>query len=155
MKTIYGLLIIAILGLMAGCITQKKCNERYPPRVIDSVAYVERWHDTTVYITDSAGITAVLECDTAGIVRIKAIKDHYTGQFVKPTIIIRDNVLETKCIIDSGAVASRWLERNFTSFRVIVQKENYLTSFQHFLIWLGPILLGLIVIYVAIRLFLK
>lgn len=155
MKTIYVLLIVAILGLMTGCITQKKCNERYPPRVIDSVSYVERWHDTTIYINDSAGITAVLECDTAGIVRIKAIKDHYSGQLIKPTVIIRDNILQAKCVIDSGAVASRWLERNFTSVRVVVQRENYLTSFQSFLIWLGPILLGLIVIFVAIRLFLK
>jgi len=155
MKTIYTLLISASLIITVGCVTQKKCNERYPVRVVDSVVYVERWHDTTIYINDSAGITAVLDCDTAGIVRIKAIKDHYTGQFIKPQIMIRDNILKTKCVIDSGAVASRWLERNISFVRVIVQRENYLTSFQSFLIWLGPILLGIIIVFIALRLFLK
>ena len=96
-------------------------------------------HDTTVYLTDSAGLSALLYCDSIGKVRIRQIQEYYAGQWIKPKIVIRDNYLTAICKIDSAAVVTRWNETNTTSTigatTVQVKEVNFVTGFQWFNIW--------------------
>jgi hypothetical protein len=152
MKKVYlYLLLISILAV--SCVTQEKCNERFPPRIYDSIVYVEKWHDSTIYITDSAGITAQLECDTAGIVKIKAIRDMYSGQWIKPSVVIRDNFLTAKCVVDSGKVAAGYIEKNFKSIRVKVVniETNIIKPWQWAQIWAGRLLILVSALFASIK----
>ena len=102
--------------------------------------------DTTIYISDSAGFRALLECDSLGAIRVKQIEQYYAGQFVKPKIIIKDNFVNVTCKIDSAKVAISWNERHTVHSEVIntvvVEKINYVTGFQWFQIWTCRVLLA-------------
>jgi len=151
------LLIIIPILIFSGCMTQEKCWKKFPPSVNDSIIYSEIIRDSVIYITDSAGITALLECDTAGIIRIKQIKDMYAGQFVKPSIVIKNNWLKADCKIDSGRVYFRWKEKHIKEVKtkVFVKITNQLTGLQNFLCWSGGILWCIFLIWIIIKILIK
>lgn len=49
------ILFIAAILIMASCVTEKKCNSKFPPKIIvkDSIVYKDRLvvRDTTLYVT--------------------------------------------------------------------------------------------------------
>jgi hypothetical protein len=118
----------------------------------DSIIYVSK--DTTVYITDSAGFKAFLECDSLGRIRIKQIQDFYAGQFVKPKIIIKDNYVKVDCKVDSAKVYVTWKEKHqittSSTSTVQIDRQNYLTGWQWFQVWCGRIGIGLLLIIAVI-----
>jgi hypothetical protein len=150
-------LIIIPIIILSGCMTQEKCWKRFPPSVNDSIITEILYRDSTIYITDSAGITALLECDSLGKVRIKQIKDFYAGQFVKPSIVIRDNWLKADCKIDSGRVYFTWKETHVKEVKtkVFVKITNKLTGLQNFLCWSGGILWCIFLIWIIIKILIK
>lgn len=118
----------------------------------DSIIYIPK--DTTIYLTDSAGFRALLECDSVGKIRVKQIQDYYAGQFVKPKIIIKDNYVQLDCKVDSAKVYVAWKEKHEISISstntVKVDRQNYLTGWQWFQVWCGRIGISILLIVVII-----
>jgi hypothetical protein len=149
---------LAIIALLAAILFLCSCKTQAPLARTDTVRQVvikEVLHDTTVYLTDSAGFRALLECDSLGKIRVKQIQDFYSGQFVRPKIVVKDNYVNVGCVIDSGAVYIAWKERNVSeslkTSQTIVQKVNYITGFQWAQIWAGRLLIVLVLIYAGVK----
>jgi len=152
--------LIAILWFLSGC-----CRQIAPLASTDTVQQTiirEVVRDSTIYLTDSAGFRAALECDSLGRIRIKQIEDFYAGQFVKPKIIIKDNYVKLDCKIDSGRVYLSWKEKHTSeslkTSQTVIQRVNYLTGWQWFQLWTGRILLIALLIFAgvkAVKLYLK
>jgi len=69
------ILIILSVLLLASCVTQEKCNIKFPPEIIikDSVhtETVIKYKDTTIYVPgDTIRITDTIECDELGRVNM-------------------------------------------------------------------------------------
>ena len=134
------------------------CKTQAPIARTDTVTKTiikERVRDTTIFITDSAGFRALLECDSLGQVRVKQIQDFYAGQFVKPKIVIKDNYIKLDCQIDSAKIFLMWLRRDtlysVRSSSVVIQKENYITGFQWFQIWSGRVFFALLMVFLGVK----
>jgi hypothetical protein len=135
------------------------CKVQAPIASTDTVTKTviqEVLRDTTIYIVDSAGFRAALECDSMGQVRIRQIQDYYAGQFVKPKVIVKDNWLRVDCRIDSGAVYVAWKQRTETTEQSVTTVKvpppvNYVTGWQWAQIWAGRLLIALVVIYVGFK----
>jgi len=99
------LVLLAFVALMAtGCITQKKCNEKYPPIIIDrevikhdTLKVKEVSHDTT-FIIKAGKDTTIYKTDTvnvkAGVVNSNKVitEGKYataTGQVVNSKLIVK------------------------------------------------------------------
>jgi hypothetical protein len=134
---LYAALVLLILVLVFnGC---KTTSEIAQSDTITKTVVIETIRDTTVYISDSSGFRALLECDSLGQVRVKQITDFYAGQFVKPTIVIKDNFVNVACKIDSGAVyvamKNRYESKEVYASTVVIEKVNYLTWWQWFQVY--------------------
>jgi len=149
----FALLIITLVILVTSCSKNHVPTVARADTVIRTVIE-EKVRDTTIYLNDSSGITALLECDSLGRVRIKQITDYYAGQFVKPKIVIKDNYLQADCTIDSAKVYVSWKEKHVTSTtstsQTVIVKENYLTGWQWFQLWTGKILIILILVLLVL-----
>ena len=145
--------LAALILIAASCKTQAPIarNDTITKTVIQEVL-----KDTTVYVYDSAGFKALLECDSLGQVRVKQIQDFYAGQFIKPTVIVKDNYVTLDCKVDSAAIYVTWKERNETTEQAVtivkVDRVNYLTSWQHAQVWAGRLLFALVLIYAGFKL---
>jgi hypothetical protein len=137
---------------LAGCKTQAPIART---DTVTKTVIQELVKDTTIYLTDSAGFRALLECDSLGQVRVKQIQDYYAGQFIKPKVVIKDNYVTLDCKIDSAGVYVYWKERHESKEQTIttvnVVKENYVTGFQWAQIWAGRVFVLLLLLYVAYR----
>ena len=156
-------LFVALLLLLFFLVS---CNRSIPVASSDTIVRTvirDRVKDTTIYLTDSAGLMAYLECDSMGQAKVKFIEDYWAGQFSKvPKVVIRNNWLKADCRIDSAAVyvAMKLSDTtNYTRIETVkVVKENYLTPWQWAQVWAGRLLmiLGLIsVLFFGLRLFVK
>lgn len=122
--------IIILLALSStSCITQKKCNERYPPEVStekettnEKETIVER-HDT-VYktVADSSHIKALVKCDSMGNAYIKQIVELENGNKVKGSVKLVDNYVYLGCKVDSGEIARTWYSTH--TRETISEKES-------------------------------
>jgi hypothetical protein len=143
---------VILFFCMAGCKVQAPIART---DTIKTTLIKEVIKDTTIYITDSAGFRAALECDSLGQVRIRQIQDYYAGQFVKPSVVVKNNYLKVDCKIDSGAVVVRWKETHKETNQVIntvkVDRVNYLTGWQWFFEYMGYIFMGFIVLFLAYK----
>jgi len=155
-------IINTALVILAACILflcAVGCKVQAPIARTDTVTktvITEVLRDTTVYIVDSAGFRAALECDSLGQVRIRQIQDYYAGQFVKPKVIIKDNYVQVDCKIDSGAVYVAWKQRTETTEQKVTTVKvpppvNYVTGWQYAQIYMGRLLMALVVIYAGIK----
>jgi hypothetical protein len=106
--------------------------------------------DTVIYRSDSAGFAALLECDSLGKVHVKQVQDFYAGQFIKPTIVVKNNIVKVACIVDSLGVYVSWKNRyeskEVRTNQVVIVKENYLTGWQWFQVWGFRIMAGLVIL---------
>ena len=140
-------LIIALLLL--ALLTISGCKVKQYVASSDTITVVrEVPHDSLIYISDSSGLAALIECDSLGKIHLKEIQDYYKGQFVKPKVEIRNNYVEVACIVDSAQIYLTWKSRDRSTVITTVQvvKENYLTSWQWFQVWLGRILMALVIV---------
>jgi hypothetical protein len=153
-------LIILCAGLTAGCISEKKCRERYPVPVTTDIRSI---HDTTYSVrdsliplpADSAWIKALLECQNGKVV-VKEIQSVVPGKKIKPFLNLKDNVLMAGGTVDSSSVYFAWKEthiKDSESKTVTIEKRvNYVTGFQNFMIWWGWISAIVVLIFVGFRL---
>ena len=161
-----GLLILLLAALMSGCISQKRCAERYPVAERSTV-FVQ--HDTVTSVkdsliplpADSGLIKALLECQDGKVV-VKQVLEVKPGKHVVPFFSVQNNVLTTGAKIDSSSIYFAWKETHIRESRIesrTIEKPVYkVTGLQNFLIWSGGIAWTIIVILVGvnlIRLYLK
>ncbi len=94
-----GFLIVLMAALLSGCITQKRCAERYPSAERSTV-FIQ--HDTVTSVkdsliplpADSGLIKALLECQDGKVV-VKEILSIKPGKRVVPFFSVQNNVLTT------------------------------------------------------------
>ena len=155
-----GFLILLLAVLVSGCISQKRCAERYPVAE-RSMVFVQ--HDTVTSVkdsliplpADSGLIKALLECQDGKVV-VKEILSIKPGKRVIPFFSVQNNVLTTGAKIDSSSIYFSWKETHIRESRIeskTIEKPVYkVPGFQNFLIWSGGIAWAIIVILVAIKL---
>ena len=160
------LLILLLAALLPGCISEKRCSERYPPAESSDV-YIQ--HDTVTRVkdslipmpADSGLIKALLECRDGKVV-VKEILEARPGHHVVPFINLQDNILTTGAKIDSSSIYFSWKETHIRDSRVesrTIEKTVFKVSgFQIFLIWTGGIAWAVLLIlagFSLIRFYLK
>ncbi len=155
-----GFLILLLAALMSGCISEKRCAERYPPTERSDV-FVQ--HDTVTCVkdsliplpADSGLIKALLECQDGKVV-VKEILEAKPGKRVVPFFTVQDNVLTAGAKIDSSSIYFAWKETHIRESRIesrTIEKPVYkVTGGQNFLIWSGGIAWAILVILVGINL---
>jgi hypothetical protein len=155
-----GLLILLLAALLSGCISEKRCAERYPPAERSDI-FVQ--HDTITCIkdsliplpADSGWLKALLECQNGKVV-VKEIIDVKPGKRVVPFFTVQDNVLVAGAKIDSSSIYFAWKETHIRESRIesrTIEKPVYkVTGLQNFLIWSGGLAWVIIVILVGINL---
>ena len=161
-----GFLILLLVVSLTGCISEQRCQKRYPPA--ESTETVIQ-HDTVTSVkdsliplpTDSGLIRALLECREGKVV-IRQIEEIRPGKKVVPFIDLKNNVLTAGAKIDSSSIYFTWKETHIRESKVqlkVIEKPVYkVTGFQNFLIWSGKIswMILMVVIGVAlIRAFIK
>ena len=155
-----GFLILLLAALMSGCISEKRCAERYPVSERSTV-FVQ--HDTVTSVkdsliplpADSGLIKALLECQDGKVV-VKEILEVKPGKRVVPFFSVQNNVLTTGAKIDSNSIYFAWKETHIRESRIesrTIEKPVFkVTGLQNFLIWSGGIACAIIVILVGINL---
>ena len=155
-----GFLILLLVVSLTGCISEQRCQKRYPPAE-RTETFIQ--HDTVTSVkdsliplpADSGLIRALLEC-REGKVIIRQIEEIRPGKRVIPFIDLKNNVLTAGAKIDSSSVYFAWKETHIRESMVqlkVIEKPVYkVTGFQNFLIWSGVIAWTIIVILVGIKL---
>jgi len=161
-----GFLILLLVVSLTGCISEQRCQKRYPPAERTETVIQ---HDTITSVkdsliplpADSGLIRALLECREGKVV-IRQIEEIRPGKKIIPFIDLKNNVLTAGAKIDSSSIYFAWKETHIRESKIqvkVIEKPVYkVTGFQNFLIWSGKIfwVILLMVIGVAlIRAFIK
>ena len=161
-----GFLILLLVVSLTGCISEQRCQKRYPPAERTETVIQ---HDTVTSVkdsliplpADSGLIRALLECREGQVV-IRQIEEIRPGKKIVPFIDLKNNVLTTGAKIDSSSIYFAWKETHIRESKIqvkVIEKPVYkVTGFQNFLIWSGKIfwMILMVVIGVAlIRAFIK
>ena len=154
------ILILLIIALLSGCISEKRCAERYPPAERSDILIQ---HDTVICVkdsliflpADSGWLKALLECQDGKVV-VKEILEVKPGKRIVPFLSLQNNVLTTGAKIDSSLIYFAWKETHIRESRIesrtIEMPVFKVTGFQNFLIWSGGIAWAIIVILIAVNL---
>lgn len=155
------ILLIALVWLMMslpGCVTQNKCYKRYPPQVKDSISYVEKVRDTTIYIGADTAITEYLvECQETneGLrARIVQLIRQQPGVVVNsPSSVITGNVLTTTGTSREQQIKLLVKELHYAAVKsqVYVKVTNELTGWQWAQVWAGRLLMLLVAVYAGFK----
>jgi hypothetical protein len=155
-----GFLILLIVVSLTGCISEQRCQKRYPP-----AERIETFiqHDTVTSVkdsliplpADSGLIRALLECREGKVV-IRQIEEIKPGKRIVPFIDLKNNVLTTGAKIDSSSIYFAWKETHIRETKVqvkVIEKPVYtVTGFRNFLSWSGGIAWSILLILVGINL---
>jgi len=140
-------LILLLVVSLAGCISEQRCQKRYPPAERTETVIQ---HDTVTSVrdsliplpADSGLIRALLECREGKVV-IRQIEEIKPGNRVVPFIDLKNNVLITGAKIDSSSIYFAWKETHIRETKVqvkVIEKPVYtVTGIRNFLIWSGGI----------------
>ena len=164
----FPLLIGTLLAmfLIFGCVTQKKCNEKYPcvasSDTIKTTVVEWQYRDTIitkeVKLTDSSYYKAYLKCDSLGRITITKYNDKL-GKYITENAILKNNVLTVDCSLnyeDSLKIAVALKDK------IIIEKEQIKvtptqriikeqTAFQRFFFICGLIAWAVIITLVAVK----
>jgi len=155
-----GLVILLLAALVSGCISEKRCAERYPPAERTDI-FVQ--HDTVTRIedsliplpADSGWLKALMECQN-GKVLVREILEAKPGKRVIPFFSLQNNILTTGAKIDSSSIYFSWKETHIRESRIesrTIEKPVYkVTGLQNFLIWSGGIAWAILIVLVGINL---
>ena len=155
-----GFLILLLVVSLTGCISEQRCQKRYPPAE-RTETFIQ--HDTVTCVkdsliplpADSGLIRALLECQDGKVV-IRQIEEIKPGKKVVPFIDLKNNVLTTGARIDSSSVYISWKETHIRESKVqlkVIEKPVYkVTGFQNFLIWSGGIAWSILVALIGVAL---
>ena len=155
-----GFLILLLVVSFTGCISEQRCQRRYPSAERTETVIQ---HDTITTVkdslipqpADSGLIRALLECREGKVV-IRQIEEIRPGKRVVPFIDLKNNILTTGAKIDSSSIYFAWKETHIRDSKIqvkVIEKPVYtVTGFRNFLIWSGGIAWAIIVILLGINL---
>ena len=161
-----GFLILLLVASLTGCISEQRCQKRYPPAE-RTETFVQ--HDTVSTVkdsliplpADSGLIRALLECREGKVV-IRQIEEIKPGKKVIPFIELKNNVLTTGARVDSSSVYFAWKETHIRDSKIqlkVIEKPVYtVTGFRNFLIWSGGIAWSILLVligFVLVKAFIK
>ena len=155
-----GFLILLLILSLTGCISEQRCQKRYPPAE-RTETFIQ--HDTVTSVkdsliplpADSGLIRALLECREGKVV-IRQIEEIRPGKKIIPFIDLKNNILTTGAKIDSSSIYFAWKETHIRESKVqlkVIEKPMYkVTGFQNFLIWSGGIAWSILLILIGVAL---
>ena len=155
-----GFLILLLIVSLTGCISEQRCQKRYPPAE-RTETFIQ--HDTVTSVkdsliplpADSGLIRALLECREGKVV-IRQIEEIRPGKKIIPFIDLKNNILTTGAKIDSSSIYFAWKETHIRESKVqlkVIEKPMYkVTGFQNFLIWSGGIAWSILLILIGVAL---
>lgn len=143
------LLIILFVISLTACVTEKKCQKKYPPRVDSTIIYkdVIKWRDTVIY----------KELPPLVIERYIDVKDtlRLAGNYSKATSWVVGDKLHG--LLKEGETPVK-IEYKIKEVEVIktkvvreVERVKFVPKFTQWFAWVGVIALILIVIKVLLR----
>lgn len=146
------LLIIALAISLTSCITEKKCQKKYPPRVDSTIIYkdVIKWRDTVIY----------KELPPLVIERYIDIKDTLSleGEYSNATSWVVGDKLHGSLKEGEQPVKIEYKIKEVEVIKTKVVREieqvKFVPKFTQWFAWVGIIALILIIIKVSLR-FLK
>jgi hypothetical protein len=154
-----GLVFVALL--MSGCVTQKRCEQKFPPQIItidsvitktetiyrDTTIFIELPGDTirdTVEVTVKEGIAnsrpSIHETDLAWSMA------QVVNGFLQHELIQKDSTLAR---VIENAIRESATTTDKTKLVTKIVEKNYITSWQWFQIWLGRLLMALAAMFVG------
>jgi len=161
-----GFLILILVVSLTGCISEQRCQKRYPPAE-RTETFIQ--HDTVICVkdslirlpADSGLLRALLECQEGKVV-IQHIEEIKPGKRVIPFIDLKNNVLTIGAKIDSSSIYFAWKETHIRESMIqvkVIEKPVYaVTGFRTFLIWSGGIAWSILLVLIGtvlIRSFIK
>ena len=157
------LIIILSMIFFQGCISEKRCNRRYPPQVTKTdsvyVKFTETVRDTVIKVAaDSSQIQMMINCDSLNQAYLSRIISYESGSNAMiPEVIIKDRILTVKCRVDSMAVYAKLKDR-FTEMKethdqvtVKIEKVNELTWWQQTQLILFKVLAAVIIVFLLYK----
>ena len=158
------LLLAAVMFFFPSCATQKRCSMKFPPKVEviqkDSIYEIITFRDTTIYIQLEGKI--VTKTDTVyvqnGVILNKEIRGESKfataiAGIAKNKLYLRltdkDTTLEIK--LNNAIKMARYFEMKFNTEKKVEYIEKDLTKWQKFLIVSGIIFLGVILIWLLLK----
>jgi len=138
--------ICIFLISLSGCISEKKCWEKYPPQIKDSVSYVEKVRDSLIpQSADSSMSSYLIECAKtadgykARIIQLLTQRPGTTMNI--PVSSISGNVLTTTAGLPGRDihVQIKTVYLNAVKSLVYVKITNVLTWWQKWLMWIGGV----------------
>jgi hypothetical protein len=142
-----GFLIILLVVSLASCISEKRCQKRYPPAERTLTFII---HDTVISLkdtliplpSDSGLIRALLECREGKVV-IQEVDQIRPGKRIVPFLEIKDNILTAGAKIDSSSIYFAWKQTHIRESSILTQTVEKtvfkVSGFQSFMIWSGVI----------------
>ncbi len=140
------------------------CPKLYPHKTKsteNTVTVTETIRDTVIQVRpDSSIIQALINCDSTGRARLEEIRTLKESARVQQTLVLKDNRLTTKAVVDSMGIYLAYKERHKEDQKVhtietVIEKEvNILKWWQKALLWIGIVALVFvfgIVITILIR----
>ncbi len=155
-----GFLILLLIVSFSGCISEQRCQKRYPPAERTETIVQ---HDTVTTIkdsliplpADSGLIRALLECQEGKVV-FRQIEEIKPGKKVVPFIDLKNNVLTTGVRVDSSSVYFAWKEIHIRESKIqvkTIEKPVYkVNGVQNFLIWSGGIAWSILLAFICFAL---
>ncbi len=158
------LIILLLACLFSSCVTQKKCNRKFPPEItIKDSTYTQtkiEYRDTTIYTpADTVTLTDTINCDELG--RVNLPKRTVRSNNASVTVGIVDNKLNVTANCDSLELEiKKWKELRYTETthshkEVQIKTEEVIPSFYQFCFWWFWITAGTISLYLLFKIGLK
>jgi len=159
---IYFIALILLVAILSGCVTQKKCNLKFPPQssviIKDSIREVVTFRDTTIFIKlDPVTIT---KTDTVyirnGVIQFKEIKaesNYATGiagiKFNRLYLVVTDKDTTLTTTLKNALKTSEYWRSMYNNEKQVVTVK-YKSKFQTFVTWYGIISWIVIIGYLAL-----
>ena len=100
MKTIKPILLIVSIVLLSGCVTQRKCNSKFPPSVQRDSSYIETLVPVPYYIPgDTAEINVPINCPDQNVVNFENEKLKQDIKILNGRLISRTIIQPVKVIL--------------------------------------------------------
>jgi len=123
----------------------------------DTVKIWDVIRDTSIVVqSDSSLIRAFIECDSLGQARLREITELRSGKHVAPPhLSINQNILTAMVAVDSFSIymqlRDRYMEQKTATIETKYVEVNKLTWWQTLWIRVAKALLGIILIFVTLR----
>ena len=170
--------LITILTTIASAVTLlliAGCNRNIAPHTVTTVKdsiQVKVVHDVVYQVKDtfvtvnqdSSLVDMLFECDSLRRLSIKSVANNKSGTHVfTPTLKVHGDTLTAGCKVDSFSVYVHWKERyertdssfirnkDSVSIKTVTVRQNYISGWQNFQMWMGRILLIIIACYAGLR----